>query len=564
MFLVALSLLWVVSHIPERFRIHQITRLTNRGDISVVGISAHGDRVAYSAEKGGSGSLYVHQFGSTGLDSVRVAHYVEQNIGTTFSPDDRFIYFVLHSGGEGNLYRVPVGSGDVQKILEDIDSPITFAPDGQHFAFERFDGSTGSMFILVADSEGKSSSIRARITYHPLVLSRTLDWTPDGDSILFGLYDESAPGLQKIKFAQLSLRTGKIEYGKPPSFSWMGSLVAFSRNGVLVPASSETSGPAHLYQVEWQTGASKVLTNETANYLSLSSTLQRDKLAAIELNRHSSVWILKNALSTPLTSSQGVYLGIAWTEDGSLLIGGQMDGDRGLVNIDPKSKQTTQITTGATADMFPQVTNTGFVVFSSDRDNGYHIWRATLDGKNPRRLTTDTATELDPAVSPDGKTVFYSSDRDGVMKIWKVSIEGGIPENVVPAPSRHPDVSPDGKWLLCEKSIAPSGQWQVAMVSSADGSTKNIFPKLPTDPPDTHDQAKRVRWSRDGLHFLYTSNVDGTSRLLRQRVDGSFPLELTLLKEGTFFDFAESVDGTSIAYIQGNSGGDIDLVTGVH
>ena len=60
-------------------------------------------------------------------------------VGLTFSPDGDHIYYATYAHGSniGILYQVPVLGGGARLILEDVDTSVSFSPDGQQFAFLR-------------------------------------------------------------------------------------------------------------------------------------------------------------------------------------------------------------------------------------------------------------------------------------------------------------------------------------------------------------------------------------------------------------------------------------------
>ena len=78
------------------------------------------------------------------------------------------------------------------------------------------------------------------------------------------------------------------------------------------------------------------------------------------------------------------------------------------------------------------------------------LWVADLDGKNPRRLTSDTGVEAFPTFSPDGKTIAFTAEYDGNFDVYTIPVEGGVPTRLTWHPS--PDIvrgfTPDGKSVL--------------------------------------------------------------------------------------------------------------------
>jgi tricorn protease len=78
------------------------------------------------------------------------------------------------------------------------------------------------------------------------------------------------------------------------------------------------------------------------------------------------------------------------------------------------------------------------------------LWVADLDGKNPRRLTTDIGVESHPVFSPDGETIAFSAQYEGNTDVYTIPVRGGSPTRL----TWHPGVdtvrgfTPDGKKVL--------------------------------------------------------------------------------------------------------------------
>ena len=50
------------------------------------------------------------------------------------------------------------------------------------------------------------------------------------------------------------------------------------------------------------------------------------------------------------------------------------------------------------------------------------LWVADLDGKNPRRLTTDIGVESNPVFSADGQTIAFSAQYDGNTDVYTIPV----------------------------------------------------------------------------------------------------------------------------------------------
>ena len=78
------------------------------------------------------------------------------------------------------------------------------------------------------------------------------------------------------------------------------------------------------------------------------------------------------------------------------------------------------------------------------------LWVAGLDGKNPRRLTTDLGVEYFPAYSPDGSLIAFTGQYDGNLDVYVVPSAGGIPRRLTWHPGQDivQGFTPDGKAVL--------------------------------------------------------------------------------------------------------------------
>ncbi len=542
----------------KNYQIVSIRRITKRGDVTTVALSRDGSHIAYSAEEQGAGSLHLIEPG-TAIDIERVPDYGGQMVGIAFSPDGSYVYYVITKGGNGTLYKVPYVGGEPKVVLDDIDSPIVFSPDGKRFAFERFEPAKRVGLILVGDDQERS--VVATVPF-PMIFSRTLDWSPDGAEILFEAYDNSIVGPQQLQIGAAALGQSRIEYGKPPGWAWMGSHVVLSSDRLLLSGKTSGTEPDHLYELEWRSGVGRALTHETAQYDGLSATPDHRNIAAVQSITESSLWVLEKGKVARLSPPNGHLSGVSWIRN-QLLVGGEINGRSKLWKIDKDKHRMEAVTDGPGFDMFPSATFTGGrIVFTSDRDGSYHIWSALEDGSNAKRLTSGSRLELDPSLSPDGRTVFFSSNRDGLMKIWRVPIEGGEPVKVTDRPARHPELSPDGRWIVCAYGEGGVGGWGIVVLDATDGGVKYRFPKIPVSPPDEADQHRLVRWSPKDSSLLYVVTEQGVSNLWQQTMNGGPAHQKTQFTEGRILDFAPSFEGESLAYIRGTDGGDVALIQG--
>src|SRR5262249_39072008 len=114
----------------------RITQLTDTGRTGKVAISPDGKYVVHTVEEGERESLWVRHV-VTG-SNVQIIPPAEVKYGRlTISPDANYIYFPRRERAETSysLYRVPVLGGEITKVLDNVLSPVSFAPDAKRFAF---------------------------------------------------------------------------------------------------------------------------------------------------------------------------------------------------------------------------------------------------------------------------------------------------------------------------------------------------------------------------------------------------------------------------------------------
>ena len=126
------------------------------------------------------------------------------------------------------------------------------------------------------------------------------------------------------------------------------------------------------------------------------------------------------------------------------------------------------------------------------------LWICGLDGKDVRRLTSDSGVEGNPVFSPDGKWIAFSGQYDGNTDVYLISIDGGEPKRLTWHPT--PDVprcfTPDGtKILFCSARNVFTRRFQQFFTVPVTGGFPEQLP-IPN--------GYRASISPDGKFIAYT------------------------------------------------------------
>src|SRR5271157_319923 len=174
----------------------------------------------------------------------------------------------------------------------------------------------------------------------------------------------------------------------------------------------------------------------------------------------------------------------------------------------------------------PTVTSTPVVpkdvMILSIEENGYAHLFATIPAQLAlTRLTSGPWSDIDPAMSPDGKRIAFASNRDGYWNLYTLDIQSG---NVVQLTNDHnynaaPTWSPDLAWIAYE--TYQNGNLQIALLSLKNPAQPPVL--LTDDPSANHSPA----WAPNGRQIAFVSNRTGDDDVWLADLDKTGPDRFT-------------------------------------
>jgi eukaryotic-like serine/threonine-protein kinase len=564
--LVAVSLLYALvwhrqakSRSAPGFQTTKITKLTNTGKSAGAVISPDGKYVAHVSLDEGKQTLLVRQTATSG--NVTVVPPDESLIeGLAFSPDSNFIYFTKRKQEDAirNLYKVPsLGGTPPTKVLEDVDSAISFSPDGKRFAFIRFYPVKGESALLVVNEDGSNEqriALRERGNFFMAAA-----WSPDG-KVLAAPARRTDDGV-RFELLVVQLSDGSEQVIGTQKWAVITSL-AWLADGRGLMVSGMERGPStnklQLFQISYPEGKARRLTDGLTNYAGVSLTKDSASLVTLHANAITQLWVAPNGeagRAKQVTSGSINYSFLSWTPDARLVCMSDESGTAEIWIMDGEGKNKKQLTSNAGVNVYPSVAADGsYIVFNSNRGNDpnvFQVWRMNLDGSNPKQLTQG-ASAFYPTITPDGKWVVYAVlSESGMPNLWKMPIDGGEAVQLTTNLSAWPKVSPDGKFIACQyHDEQPNSLPKIAIIPIEGGQPVKTFPI----------QQSQVTWTNDGKGIMYVDRKGGVSNIWLQPIDGGAPKQLTQFQSDNILSYAWSRDGKQMICSRGNETTDVILI----
>jgi serine/threonine protein kinase/Tol biopolymer transport system component len=543
---------------PVVFQKTEMTQLTTSGDVLFAAISPDGKYVAYTVggfDQRSGMSLWVEQV-TTGSKVQIIAPAEVAYLSIRFSRDGEFLYFVQYNAKEAvsALYKIPVLGGAARKLITAVDSGVTFSPDGKRLAFVRQSAERNESAVMVVNEDGTGERQLAAREYPNSFWE--VDWSPDGKTIATGA-GFSGGDLKYVSLMEISVNDGterplgQQRWAAVHSLTWMPD-----GRGLIVSKEDQVGGTSQLGYISYPGGEFRNVTSDLNNYDGGSVTADSRVLATAQIQGTFDTWVAPVAAADaakPITSD-GASTWETWTPDGKVVFLKYAGTSSNVWMMDGDGRNPRQLTadTGNMKFSLRVSPDSRFIVLVSDRGGSRHIWRMDLDGTNLTQLTSSPLDSWDshPDISPDGKWVIYAK-WGPEQGIWKVPIEGGVPVRLNEADAKRTVVSPDGKWIAYiyrdKQATPPRG----VAIMGWDGGKPSKYLSIPTD---------WIEWDAGGNALLYFKNEGGVGNIWRQPIAGGAPQQVTHFNSDLIFGFAPSRDGKSLVMSRGRLTSNVVLI----
>lgn len=583
-----------------------LTNLTNdpARDVNPVW-SPDGRRIAFESDR--TGFMQIYLMDADGSNVVQLTddeadHELTYSYNSSYSPwspDGSKLIFSRRSPGEEKWLSFIM---DIKKENEKLliseptnYSALSWAPDGRHIAFVSSDTQNREVLrIYVVDADGKNPiDITEPLEKNERLDNFRYDWSRGGQAIFFIAYKHISEGRDQWIAYEASLDGSRLVQkatsSTPMGDWWEGTsfITGFDTSTLTWLRSDGTYStfkPLENCQLANDPKYGFIAKRSSNGNLVINVDCPNDDMWFYYANSDGT--IIKQLFNSPISYRESILIDITWSSDDNFVAFNIAYPDKThmyIMNIseslkDP-STQPLQITIGGgivhysfswqpvlteeVVDQKPtpeptQISpNTGLIAFTSAVEDGnLDIYTMRPDGSDLTNLTDNSAHDVNPYWSPDGRRIAFESDRIGFMQIFVMDADSSNVIQVTDGESDHKFAnlnpwSPDGSRLLFTEKAPGDENWMIYAVD-VDGQNRISLAQLfsPYNFPS---------WAPDGQHvaFLVLKPQNGPQerevfRIHVMDANGNNQTDTTKLlpvDEDLGGNYSWTSDGQSISFI---------------
>jgi len=559
----------LVNAFDRNVKVSTISRINDAQEIE---ISPDGKYLAYVKDSLSSDSKLMLRQIETGSEK-EIIPLKENHIGLLkFSPDANYLYFTRQAKGDLGfvLFRVPTLGGEPKQIAFDVDSGVSFRPDGKSLVFHRhiMNPSLDKIFEINAEGgEEKEIYSSEKLVFNPQI-------SPDGKTIVVMSADKNIQlGKPSTFLAIVPKDGGELRqigkyWGVANEFSWLKD-----GSGLIVAGVYESEEDPKIYLVSFPYGETKPLIKDANSYFGASLTEDSKTIATIQSSSVAGIWEFETASGkarqiSPNDKDKLGSEGLAVLPNGKLIYVKTISKDEAEIwEMDVTEKVSKRLTAPNSGRNYnPYVSPDGsFIYYESFKNGGYDIWRMNADGANPQQVTkTPETVEKIMSLTPDGKSiVYYQRDKEkGLPAIFQINVETGAASAILQDEKQYPDggkLSPDGKNLLYinapinfDTGVMPQASLYIAPFDGKTlGEPKQILKTL---------NSNQYKWSPDGKSIFFTDLSSGNTDIWSLNPNDGKRTKITNFNLESIVRYAFSADGKKIYLVRRSTTQDIILV----
>ncbi len=540
----------------ENYESFTILPVTDTGKASRAAISPDGKYILSVQVDAGQQSLWLRNV-PTKSNTQIVAPTDDRYEAVKFSPDGNSIYFVRlerDEPGVSSLYRLPVLGGTPERVIHEVDSNISFSPDGSRFTYIRYKPNEGEGDLMVANVDGSGEKLVSKQT----TSINSPSWSPDGKTIATAEVITEQSSASAIDL--FNVATGEKSFLMKSEMILDAPVWLPDGRALLILAASASSNfnRQQIGIVSYPKGVFRALTKDTNGYLTLSISADGKTIATIKSLYFGAIQMAaydgKKAAKPVTISDRPPTLSLNWTPGNKLLV----EQEDGIFSMNADGSNRAPLVHDDFPSFDPISCDNGkYIIFASALRGGTasaNIWRMDSTGGNLKQLTTGSYDA--PAMcSPDGKWLVFAGLVGGKFIAQKVPVDGGktvtLSESLLTCGCVN--ISPDGKQLAFQTQPVTGGP---IVIKIFDFETLQPIKTMERDPR----AGGEIRYTADGKAIGYYVREKGQFALWVSPIDGSPGHLVTDFNPDRINDFHWNADGKQLAILRAHRDSDAVLL----
>jgi eukaryotic-like serine/threonine-protein kinase len=375
--------------------------------------------------------------------------------GLSWSPDGKHIAY--SDGVPGEPFRISLlslATLDARPLTRPArhylgDAFPSFSPDGQSLAFARLSATGGGLLFgaelsLVPAAGGETEEV-----HHEPGLVGGLDWTADGQEVVFSMERQGLPSLWRVPVTggdprpaghrddpQLAPAMGAETVGEVTdpfrvSVSRRGQRLAYTRSA----SNTDIWGSPLDPRMRAERPVPLLASTRPEESPQLSPDGRRIAFSSTRASAVPQIWVCERAGTgcAQLTSSERACGTPRWSPDGRR------------------------------------------IVFDSPREGHSDVFAVDVETRLVSRLTEASSEEAVPSVSADGTRLYFASDRTGSWQVWRMPAAGGTAEQVTRRGGFAAFESADGRTVYYTRTHGP-GVWRIPAAGGEEAPVLDVPP----------------------------------------------------------------------------------------
>jgi eukaryotic-like serine/threonine-protein kinase len=544
---------------PIPFQNMAMEKLTTSGHVVLATISPDGKYVVNVADEGhGQQSLWMRHVATGSNAQIKAANEVAYR-GLTFSPNGDFLYFVQNEPehpGVGFLYQIPVLGGTPRKLVDDVDSAVSFSPDGTQMVYLRDSTNDASSTLIIAHSDGTGERVLSKL---PLPGYSDPSWSTDGKWIAAAVLDPGTQNLGRVVLINPENGKEKTVYAgtailqKP---TWMPD----SEHLLLIFHDVSSDWNGQVGEIAVAAGKLHRITNDLNSYSNLTLSVTKDgkDLVAIQITPQAGIYTMStdaNGSATAKEIDNRGDVGVGWLPDGRL-VAMDYDGHISLMNADGSNRSI------LFQEHFPPnglsvCPDGASALFSmpNKETKAINVWRLDLQSGAVRVLTKGTVDQ-NVSCSPDSKSFLYTTFNKGRKLLMQGSLSGGEAKQLSDKVIEFGVASPDGQQIaaLASQGGGVNFRTLIEILPAQGGLPVKSFPPASA-------MSNIFQYSADGQALYYPATAKGVSNIVMQPVGSATITAVTNFDDLLIYGYSYDWKNKRVAVARGRSNTDVVLLT---